>query len=119
MTFAEFWPTYVLAHRKPATRAFHAVSSVAPFVFGGLAVATRSAWWLLAIPVAAYGTAWFSHFFIEHNRPATFDHALLSLMGDYKMLGLMLAGRMGAEVMRAEAGRAEAGPAVRDRVAAE
>ena len=102
MTFEEFWPEYVRAHRRPATRALHAVSSIVPFAFAGVALSTRNAWWLAAIPFGAYGLAWFSHFFIERNRPATFEHPLLSLAADYKMLGLTLAGKMREEVRKAE-----------------
>jgi hypothetical protein len=100
MTFEEFWPQYVMLHRRPATRVLHAIGSFAPFVFAGVAVATGNTWWLLAIPFVAYGFAWFSHFAIERNRPATWDHFWLSLAADYKMLGLTLTGRMGREVSR-------------------
>jgi hypothetical protein len=55
---------------------------------------------LLLIPVVAYGLAWYSHFFIEHNRPGTFGHPFYSLAADYKMAGLMLVGRMSDEVNR-------------------
>ena len=64
------------------------------------ALATRT-WWLLAlIPVGAYGLAWFSHFFIEHNRPAAFKYPLLSLAADHKMVFLMVTGRLGRELAR-------------------
>ena len=33
-----------------------------------------------------YGFAWFSHYFIEKNRPATFKWPLYSFMGDWVML---------------------------------
>ena len=106
MTFKEFWPHYVLLHQHPATRVLHAIGSLAPPVFVGIAVARGSAWWLLPIPFVAYGFAWFSHFFIEHNRPATWDHFWLSLAADYKMFGMMLVGRMGDEVERIRVGGA-------------
>jgi hypothetical protein len=51
--------------------------------------------------VPGYAAAWAGHFFVEHNRPATFKHPLWSLAGDYKMVALMLAGRMDEEVARA------------------
>ena len=106
MTFSEFWPEYVKLHRHPATRALHAVGSLAPFVFAAVAIAERNAWWLLAIPFVAYGLAWAGHFFIERNRPATWEHFWLSLAADYKMCALMLTGRMGREVERIDrAGR--------------
>lgn len=106
MTFEEFWPHYVKAHRRPATRFLHAISSLMPGVFVVVAIARGSAWWLLGGPVAAYGIAWFSHFFIEHNKPATFDYWWLSLLADYKMFALTITGRMGDEVRRVESSEA-------------
>ena len=40
------------------------------------------------------------HFFIEHNKPATFKYPLWSLAGDWKMWALTLTGRMNDEVRR-------------------
>jgi len=58
-------------------------------------------WWLFFLGlIPGYGAAWIGHFFIEKNRPATFHHPLWSFMGDYKMIWLMLTGRMDAEVQR-------------------
>lgn len=100
MTFDEFWPRYVRAHRHPATRALHAVSSLVPFAFAALAVVSGSLWWVVAIPFVAYGIAWFAHFFIERNKPETFNYALLSLAADYKMFLLTITGRMGEEIRK-------------------
>ena len=102
-TFGEFWPFYVREHSRPLTRALHAAGTL-----GGTALlvwlAATGRWaWLPVAFVPGYAAAWAGHFFVEHNRPATFKHPLWSLMGDYKMVALMLAGRMGAEVERAKA----------------
>ncbi len=55
---------------------------------------------LLLAPVVGYGPAWIGHFVFEKNRPATFDHPLWSLRGDFKMYFLALRGRMAEEVER-------------------
>ena len=100
-TFAEFWPFYVREHSRPATRALHAVGTLAgTALLVGLAATGRWRWLPLAL-VPGYAAAWVGHFFVEHNRPATFKHPFWSLLGDYKMVALMLAGRMGEEVERA------------------
>ncbi|HVO32167.1 MAG TPA: DUF962 domain-containing protein [bacterium] len=99
-TFQEFWPFYLGEHSKPITRAFHFVgTSIALFDILG-AVVLRDPRYLLAAPVSAYGMAWISHFFLEKNRPATFTYPLWSLMGDFKMLGFMATGKIGAELDR-------------------
>jgi hypothetical protein len=96
--FTEFWPFYVLEHSKPATRSLHfAGTSLLILCLAGIAV-TGSVWFLLYGIVLAYGFAWTGHFFVERNRPATFRYPFLSLLGDFKMYGLMLAGKMTNEV---------------------
>jgi len=103
-SFAEFWPFYVREHGRPATRALHALGTIAgTSLFVGLAVTGRWRWLPVAL-VPGYAAAWAGHFFVEHNRPATFKHPLWSIMGDYKMVALMLAGRMDEEVARARPG---------------
>lgn len=100
MTFARFWPAYVAEHRSRLNRRVHLAGTLgylALLIFLG---ATRHGAWAWTVPVLAYGFAWTGHFLIEKNRPATFKHPLLSLIGDHKMALLMLTGRMDADMER-------------------
>jgi hypothetical protein len=93
-TFADFWPHYLSEHSKAATRVMHCLGTLLAI---GVVVSTIAAgkWWLFPIAlVPGYAFAWVGHFFIEKNRPATFTHPLWSFLGDWKMLGLMLTGRL-------------------------
>lgn len=104
-SFEEFWPYYVGEHSRPATRLWHWIGSSLALVVVAAAIWTRH-WWLLAVaPVCGYGLAWISHFWLEHNRPATFRHPLWSLRGDCRMWLLMATGRMAKEVQRIGAGK--------------
>ncbi len=99
-SFAEFWPHYVLAHSRPVTRGLHFSGTFLGWLLLAAAVVLRNAWFVAAALVVPYALAWFSHFFVEHNRPATFDHPLWSWLADQKMVALMLGGRMSEEVRR-------------------
>jgi hypothetical protein len=98
-SFADFWPFYVRAHSKPRTRLLHAIGSVLAVVMIGLAFAV-DLWFLALAPLIGYSFAWYAHFFVEHNKPATFGHPFYSLAADYRMLFLMMAGRMNEEVRK-------------------
>ena len=99
-TYDEFWPFYLREHSKPQTRAIHYIGSIASVVVLIWAVATRSGWWLLIVPVCGYAFAWYAHFFVEKNKPATFKAPVWSLISDYRMCGLWLSGRLGHELMK-------------------
>jgi hypothetical protein len=98
-SFADFWPYYVRQHAHPRTRMLHAIGSVLAVVMVLLAFAVNL-WFLAAAPLIGYAFAWYAHFFVEHNKPATFGHPLYSLAADYRMLFLMMAGRMDEEVVK-------------------
>jgi hypothetical protein len=99
-SFTEFWPYYLAEHSKPGTRLLHlvgtsiALATVVVFILIGK-------WWLFPLAlIPGYGAAWIGHFFIEKNKPATFQYPLWSFMGDYKMIWMMLTGRLGDETER-------------------
>ena len=93
-SFAEFWPYYLGEHSKPATRVLHAFGSFAAIAMI-IALIAIGKWWLFPLAlIPGYAMAWIGHFFIEKNRPATFTYPLWSFMGDWKMLALMLTGRL-------------------------
>lgn len=96
-SFAEFWPYYVAEHRRAGTRALHAAGTVTSTAVAIALVATGRWRWLPLGLTIGYAAAWAGHFFIEHNRPATFRHPLWSFVADYKMVALMLTGRMRGE----------------------
>jgi hypothetical protein len=94
-SFNEFWPFYVSEHSRPATRVLHLIGTTAGIALLVYLIATGR-WWLFPLAfVPGYGFAWLGHFLVEKNRPATFKYPLWSFIGDYKMIGLMLTGRMG------------------------
>jgi len=98
--FAEFWPEYVRAHSERGTRGLHFVGTLLGWGILVGAILTGHWWWIAAALVVPYALAWIGHFFVEHNRPATFEHPLWSWWADQKMVGMMMAGRMNGEVMK-------------------
>jgi hypothetical protein len=101
MTYEEFWPRYLAAHAEPRTRGLHYLGSTLALAALGAAAAKRDWRWLLAAPVAGYAPAWLGHLVIEHNRPETFRHPGWSLLSDFRMFGMFLAGRLGNELRNA------------------
>src|SRR5438309_2640162 len=91
-SFEEFWPFYVSQHRRSGTRLLHFAGSTLGFLCLARAIAAAEPAFLLWGLVASYGLAWIGHFFIEKNRPATFQYPGWSLLGDLKMYGLMWRG---------------------------
>jgi hypothetical protein len=102
--YVEFWPFYLRQHKDARTRAAHYLGTSAALALLVGAAATADWRLLLAAPVVGYAAAWIGHFGFEGNRPATFGHPFWSLYSDVRMLGLWLAGRLGAELDAAGAG---------------
>jgi hypothetical protein len=97
-SYEDFFTFYLHEHSDPHNRAMHAAGTVLglctliiPFVVG-------HPWYALLWPVVAYSFAWTGHFLIEGNKPATFGHPLWSFISDFKMLGLMVTGKLQARI---------------------
>jgi hypothetical protein len=93
-SFAEFYPFYLQEHSHPLCRALHYIgSSLVIFTLCFALYKQQYAFfWLL--PVIGYGFAWVGHFFIEKNKPATFQYPLYSFMADWVMLKDFLTGQL-------------------------
>jgi hypothetical protein len=102
-SFEEFWPHYLREHSKKGTRTLHFVGTTLAVSTAAAGLLLRRPALLLAAPVLGYGLSWIGHFFVEHNRPATFSHPLWSLQGDFKMWGLIASGAIDAELERVTA----------------
>ena len=99
-TFAEFWPFYLSQHTSALNRRLHFVGTTGTNLAVLSAILTLNPWLLLLAPLSGYAFAWFGHFIIEKNRPATFTYPLWSLAADYRMYGLMLIGKLDPELAR-------------------
>ncbi len=96
-SFKEFWPYYLSEHRLPSNRLLHYVGTYLSLAFLLIAISTQQWWLLLAALLTGYGFAWIGHFFIEKNRPATFNYPLWSFLADYKMCYFALTGKLKQE----------------------
>lgn len=89
----------------PATRRLHFAGTAL-----GILLLTffiwRGQWYFFpAFFIVGYAFAWFAHFVVEKNKPASFRFPLWSFISDFKMMGLMLVGRMDREVARVRSDR--------------
>lgn len=99
-TYPEFWDFYVAEHSQPLTRLLHFVGTTLGLVLLFWIIKSGSWLYLPLCFVIGYAFAWFSHFVIEKNKPATFKYPFWSFISDYKMMVYMLTGKMNAEVER-------------------
>lgn len=108
MTFHDFWPLYLRAHRLPGTRALHyfatiigisasveALVTLQPLVFG------------IGVPLS-YCIAVGSHRLIEGNQPLIRVNAAWGALADLRMCWLAIIGKLEAEF--AKHGISEPGP---------
>ena len=99
-SYEEFWPYYVSEHREPLTRVLHFIGTTLVVFIVASAAALRRPMLLLAALVCGYAFAWVGHFFVEHNRPATFKYPFWSFAADWKMWAWALTGRLNGELQR-------------------
>ena len=100
-TYADFWPYYLQEHAKPATRNLHYIGTGLTLIAIVAGVITGNGWFALAALLSGYGFAWVAHFFVEHNRPATFTYPVWSLVSDFRMAWFWVTGRLGGELAKA------------------
>ncbi len=105
-SYDAFWLHYLTVHRRPATRLLHYCGTSLGVTLVAAALLAGDWRLVIAAPLVGYGCAWFGHFVLEGNRPATFGHPVWSLFSDFRMLALALSGRLGRELARAAAARA-------------
>jgi hypothetical protein len=100
-TYADFWPYYLNEHARPATRTIHLVGTAVAFLSFCAGLITDNAWYFLAAMAGGYAPAWFAHFFVERNRPATFTYPLWSLVSDFRMAWCWITCQLGRELEKA------------------
>lgn len=103
LSWSEFWPFYLGEHRDRTNQVLHALGSLAGLSCLAAAITLQNPWFVLAGLVAGYGCAWIGHFVFEKNRPATFKYPLKSFLSDWRLLSLVLTGRVGRAVAELDA----------------
>lgn len=93
-TYSAFFDFYLGEHRHPLCRLLHYIGSTLVILIVLYVLIGGNPWYLSLMPVAGYSFAWAGHFFVEHNKPATFSYPLWSLIGDYHMYVLFLTGKL-------------------------
>lgn len=97
-TFQEFWPYYVSQHLHPATRTLHAWGPLAAVALAVSGTAAGLLWSPLLAVGVGYGIAWFSHFVIERNRPASWGRPAWSFRGDMLLIRRYFDGSLNGDV---------------------
>lgn len=100
-SYGEFWPYYLREHARAETRAVHLCGTAVAIVALAALFVSGNGWFALMALVGGYGPAWFAHFFLERNRPATFRYPLWSLISDFRMASAWVTGQLESELERA------------------
>ena len=93
-SFDEFYPFYLTEHTKPTTKFLHFVgTTLGLLVWATKFLPTFELKWIFVGMFCGYFCAWVSHFFVEKNKPASFNWPLWSFRGDWVMWLEILQGK--------------------------
>jgi hypothetical protein len=100
MTFHEFWPLYLKAHRLPGTRALHYFATVIGISASIDAIVTlQPLVFVIGVPLS-YCIAIGSHRLIEGNQPMIRVNAAWGALADLRMCWLAITGGLDAELAK-------------------
>jgi hypothetical protein len=88
-TFQEFWPKYLQEHSNPINQKLHFIGTSFAIFFIIFGIIQSTPVLFIAAVVSGYFFAWVGHFFVQKNRPLTFQYPLKSLIADFKLYGLL------------------------------
>jgi len=92
-SFKDFYPYYLSEHNNKHTKLLHFIGTSISIYFYIKFFMSFNVLYLLGSLLAGYSFAWTGHFFIEHNRPATFKYPIYSFIGDHLMYLEILKGK--------------------------
>jgi hypothetical protein len=94
VTFTEFYPEYLAAHRDPRTKLVHTVGLLSGLAVGAAGIALRRPALIAGGLALGYLPAFVSHWVFEKNQPKTLEHPALSFCGDFVMVYQFLTGKL-------------------------
>jgi hypothetical protein len=98
--YSEFWDFYIQEHSEPLNRTLHFIGTLSAVLLLVFFI-WRSVWYYFPLClVVGYGCSWVGHFFVEKNKPATFQYPFWSFISDYKMMWFMVLGKINGELER-------------------
>jgi hypothetical protein len=98
--YSEFWDFYIHEHSRSLTRLLHFIGTSLGLLLLGWSILSGRWYYFPLFFVVGYAFAWFAHFVVEKNRPATFKYPVWSFISDFRMMWYMTTGRMSGEVRR-------------------
>ncbi len=100
--YHDFWYFYLHEHSHPLNRLMHYIGTTFVILILFYALYSFNFLYLLLMPIFGYGFAWFGHFFIEKNKPATFQYPFWSLISDFRMYFYFLFGILKKDLQKKE-----------------
>jgi hypothetical protein len=94
MTFEEFYPEYLAAHRDHRTKIVHSVGLLSGLALGLTGMALRRPAMVAGGLALGYLPAFVSHWIFEKNQPKTLEQPALSFCGDFVMVYQFLTGTL-------------------------
>ena len=93
-SFKEFYPFYLSEHSNNTNKILHAIGSIGVLCIVLYSLLNLNLKILYLAPICGYGFAWVGHFFLEKNKPATFQYPIYSFIGDWVMLKDIILGKI-------------------------
>jgi hypothetical protein len=93
-TIEQFYPYYLSQHSNNVCRLLHFIGTTIAIRNILMLLYTFSIIYLVYAIVGAYSLAWIGHFFVEKNKPATFNYPVKSLICDFIMYGKIITGQI-------------------------